>query len=199
MKRNNPNDTHRTCTVCKQEKPITEFGKHLCMSDGIRSNCKTCSVKEAVAHSKKRPDLKTGRDKRYRESHKDKVNNLCRKHRNMPKNKERQRAYIRNWTLKKTYGITTEDYNNMFIEQAGQCAICGTHQSKLKKKLHVDHNHETGRVRGLLCDGCNIALGRMKDDMRILRSAIKYLEQDVPMYDETGQCSNTRLEDQNGS
>lgn len=175
MRRNNPNDTHRICTVCEKDKPVSEFGKHSCMSDGVRSNCKDCSVKQAAAHSKENPEMKHVRDKRYRESHKEKVNSLCRKHRNMPKNKEKQRLYIRNWTLKNTYGITSEDYDSMYIEQGGRCAICGLHQSELKKKLHVDHCHETSKVRGLLCDGCNIALGRMKDNPDILRNAIKYL------------------------
>ena len=165
----------KVCTQCGIDKPLSEFGKHKCMKDGIRSDCKACGVKAVVEYNKNHPEKKRARDKIYREKHKAKVNGLCRKHRNMPKNKTKQRAYIRNWNLMNTYGITTDDYNDMFIEQAGQCAICGIHQSELKKKLHVDHNHETGKVRGLLCDGCNIALGRMKDDVRILQNAIKYL------------------------
>ena len=178
MKRNNLNDTHRICTVCEQDKPISEFGKHSCMSDDIRSNCKVCSVSQTIVHDKKYPEMKKARNRRYREKHKVKVNALCRKHRNMPKNKAKQKAYIRNWTLENTYGITTEDYNDMFIEQAGQCAICGMHQQELKKRLNVDHCHNTDRVRGLLCEGCNIALGRFKDNPDILRNAIKYLELD---------------------
>jgi len=57
------------------------------------------------------------------------------------------------------YGITLEEYNDMFIEQDGCCAICGIHQSELNYSLCVDHNHETGNVRGLLCRGCNANLG----------------------------------------
>ncbi|MCH8329663.1 MAG: hypothetical protein IIB81_04705, partial [Nanoarchaeota archaeon] len=68
----------------------------------------------------------------------------------MPKNKGKQRAY----NLKQ-YGLTIEDYNNMFIEQGGCCGICGTHQSKLKLRLAVDHDQKTGKVRGLLCNNCN--------------------------------------------
>ena len=168
----------KVCTQCDIEKPLSDFGKHKCMLDGIRSDCKACGVKAAVAYYKKHPEKKNAINKTYRTKHKEKVNALCRKHRNMPKNKAKQIAYIRNWTLKNTYGITTDDYNDMFIEQGGSCAICGTHQGELKKRLHVDHCHDTGKVRGLLCDGCNIALGRFKDNLDILHNAIKYLEQE---------------------
>ena len=173
MKRNNQNDTHRKCTVCKQDKPIAEFGKHACMSDGVRSDCKVCGVKAVVAFYKKHPEKRNAINKTYRTKHKAKVNAHSAKHRK--KNPVYHKEYLRNWHLKTTYGITAEDYNNMFIEQGGRCAICGVHQSKLKKILHVDHCHETGVVRGLLCDGCNIAIGRMKDNVDILRNAIEYL------------------------
>ncbi len=61
--------------------------------------------------------------------------------------------------LRYTYGITVEDYNAMFIEQRGRCAICGKHQSSLNRVLCVDHNHDTGKVRALLCNGCNTLVG----------------------------------------
>lgn len=64
----------------------------------------------------------------------------------------------------------------MFAAQAGCCAICGTHQDALKLTLAVDHNHDTGKVRGLLCNPCNAAIGRFKDSTSMLRAAIRYLE-----------------------
>jgi len=78
--------------------------------------------------------------------------------------------------LKKDYGITLDDWNRMFEAQNGCCAICGQHQSDLSRTLCVDHNHETGKVRGLLCGTCNRSIGLLKDDKDILRSAISYLE-----------------------
>lgn len=78
--------------------------------------------------------------------------------------------------LKKQYGITPEDYDAMYEAQKGCCAICGIHQSETKHKLHVDHCHETGTVRGLLCKNCNLALGNFKDSITNLSSAISYLE-----------------------
>ena len=79
--------------------------------------------------------------------------------------------------LKRKYGIDLETYNQMFNEQEGKCKICGIHQSELKKSLAVDHCHNTGKVRGLLCDHCNHVLGKVKDDVSILESAIKYLKE----------------------
>ncbi len=77
--------------------------------------------------------------------------------------------------LKIAYGITAEDYDRMYNEQQGRCAICGKHQSELKRKLHVDHNHITGKVRGLLCMPCNSLLGYSYDNAEILKNAIAYL------------------------
>ncbi|MBU2051427.1 MAG: endonuclease VII domain-containing protein [Gammaproteobacteria bacterium] len=62
-------------------------------------------------------------------------------------------------TVLKRGGITLEEYNQMFAKQNGCCAICGKHQSELKNRLAIDHNHETGEIRGLLCTSCNITLG----------------------------------------
>ncbi len=66
-------------------------------------------------------------------------------------------------------------YNEMFSQQKGCCAICKKHQSELKKSLHVDHCHATGKVRELLCQECNHLLGNSQDDMKILLAAIAYL------------------------
>lgn len=75
----------------------------------------------------------------------------------------------------KKYKITQKDYNNLFIIQEGKCLICSTHQSNLKKKLAVDHNHQTSEVRGLLCANCNAGLGMFKDNEQILKNAVLYL------------------------
>lgn len=78
------------------------------------------------------------------------------------------------------YGITTEQYATMFTQQRGLCAICQQAETMTYrgtvKQLSVDHDHETGKVRGLLCAACNFALGKFKDDPTLLRSAADYLE-----------------------
>lgn len=81
----------------------------------------------------------------------------------------------RNYKYKINYGISIDDYNSMFEEQQGCCAICKTHQIEFKKKLHVDHSHKTGQVRGLLCHNCNLAIGRLKEDPVIIASALEYV------------------------
>lgn len=80
-------------------------------------------------------------------------------------NKKRREWYannkkkIRDSILQSTYGITLDDYNKMFKQQHGRCAICNKHQENISRTLFVDHNHETTQVRGLLCTSCNYNLG----------------------------------------
>lgn len=82
---------------------------------------------------------------------------------------------FRGWWLLSRYGITVEDYNEMFEAQQGCCEICGRHQSEVNRTFDVDHNHETGKVRGLLCFDCNRGLGCVKENTTILAKAIEYL------------------------
>jgi len=76
--------------------------------------------------------------------------------------------------LKKHYGITLEAYNDLFTQQSKKCGICKSNVSG-GKGWHVDHDHETGAVRGILCHFCNLALGHFKDNPEIMNKAIKYL------------------------
>ena len=80
-------------------------------------------------------------------------------------NKEKRKRHVRNCTLKKKYGITLDQYEETLQTQDYKCAVCrlGT-DTCVQKALSVDHNHETGKVRGLLCDRCNRALGLLKDN-----------------------------------
>ncbi len=103
-------------------------------------------------------------------------------------NPEKRRQYKRNayhknsygkesqWKrdLVKLYGITEEQWQEMFKSQNGVCAICHKHQ--VYRKLSVDHNHKTGKVRGLLCNRCNRLLGYAFDSQNILQAAADYLQ-----------------------
>lgn len=78
-------------------------------------------------------------------------------------------AKSRSQHLKKTYGITLEDYNELFLRQNEKCAICGKAQTESNRRFGVDHDHRTGKIRGILCSGCNSALGyfeRYKEKMQ---------------------------------
>ena len=105
-------------------------------------------------------------------------------------NKEKVKANVKRWQtlnkdkvneasrkskLKTRYGMNSEDYDFLYEKQKGYCAICETHQSDLKRSLCIDHNHETGKVRGLLCDDCNRGLGCFDDNVAMINSAIDYL------------------------
>ena len=92
------------------------------------------------------------------------------------KNKENNKLNIRNNHLKNNYGITLDDYNIMLFQQDGCCAICKTHHTELNKNLSVDHNHTTGEVRGLLCNNCNTAIGKLGENIQTIKNAIKYLQ-----------------------
>lgn len=74
-------------------------------------------------------------------------------------------------------------YNALFNIQEGKCKICGIHQSKLKKRLCVDHNHTTNEVRGLLCNKCNTGIGMMNENINNLKNAIFYLKESLEQID----------------
>lgn len=92
-------------------------------------------------------------------------------------NPERTALMLRKRHYSREYGITLDEYNETFENQQGKCAICGTHQIKLKKTLGQDHDHEFGYTRGLLCDECNKGLGCFKDNVELLQVAIQYLKE----------------------
>ena len=86
-------------------------------------------------------------------------------------------SVYQNSHLKRNYGITLNDYNQMLTEQNDSCAICKTTEPGGKHgKFMVDHCHTTGNVRGLLCKRCNIALGEVEDNTQTLQSMIDYLK-----------------------
>lgn len=105
-----------------------------------------------------------------------------------PEQKSRNAEYTARWRkanpgwkgrqrraeLMRRYGITLEDYNDLFDRQRGVCAICDEFS---KRRLSVDHCHATNRNRGLLCDNCNLGLGKFRDNPFLLRRAAKYIEQ----------------------
>lgn len=87
---------------------------------------------------------------------------------------------IRNASYVVLYGITVDDYETMLEQQNGGCAVCGGTIANRGKnsmsRLHVDHDHDTGRVRGLLCHPCNTGIAKFRDDPALLRSAADYIE-----------------------
>jgi len=134
---------------------------------------------------KNKSNLKTYGKKYYQEHKKHKLE-YQRKY--YKKVKETKLKYAKNYRdlhpdvkrksdLKLKFGLTLFDYNIMFNNQDGCCAICGRHQSELTRALAIDHNHNTNEVRGLLCGSCNTAIGSLlaDDGIKLLQNAIKYV------------------------
>jgi hypothetical protein len=151
----------KKCSRCGTEKPTSEYHKDRRNPDGLYGWCKECAKAKAREYRTANPDKVRESQKRSRTS--------------------KPRVY-RNKQLLWTFGITLEQYEQMLADQGGVCAVCGKTeteihpQSKRVRNLNVDHCHDTGHVRGLLCNSCNRGIGLLKDDPTILRRALNYLE-----------------------
>lgn len=119
---------------------------------------------------KKNSEKIISKSKKNYQKHKEYYLEYNRKYRLENVDKNRDTVY------KHRYGITLEDYNRMFLDQNGCCAICEKHQSEFDKRFAVDHDHETGKVRGLLCSYCNKLLGLALDKPELLIASANYLE-----------------------
>jgi|ERR1035437_619559 hypothetical protein len=136
----------RVCTRCATVKPLDEYYPDHRRTDGLMSHCKPCDLT---------------RQKQWRQQ-----------------DPERYRAGVRIRRRRNAYGLTTEDYLTMLKAQQGVCAICQATQSDhgMTDDFLVDHDHRTGKVRGLLCVRCNSGLGHFRDNPELMLAAIAYLE-----------------------
>ena len=93
------------------------------------------------------------------------------------KQKKSEQAKLDSWrfNIMERYGVTESQYLEMLESQGNVCAICGKTPEENGRRLSIDHDHKTGRVRGLLCIGCNRALGYFRDRPEIMLSAAEYL------------------------
>jgi len=189
----------KKCISCKEIKDVDEFNLDKSRPDGREYYCKACCqekhdkkyAKEIIKKGKKRcVECKQSKslfdfeeDRRSRDGFSVQCKNCLTGKTKEKKEVDRSREYqdftISNTTakrLKHIYKITKDDYRLMFEQQKGLCAICGKSERKSKRTmLSVDHCHKTGKVRGLLCSTCNIALGAAQDDITLLQNAIEYL------------------------
>lgn len=139
----------KTCSTCKIIKELTDFHQSKSHSDGKTYSCKECSKLKAKKHRQKYKELYKLKD------------------------------FAKN--LRNSFGITVEEYEKLLSEQGSKCKIClkkeDVKNTKTKEIQHlsVDHDHKTGKVRGLLCTRCNRGLGYFKDDILLLQEATKYL------------------------
>jgi nitrate/TMAO reductase-like tetraheme cytochrome c subunit len=119
----------------------------------------------------KNKSQKSGLDPQCKKCHREKQQ----ERRDAGLNQKRERAY----KLRKKYGLSEEEWKHMLEEQRSSCAICHVPfvEAPYNGRICVDHNHKTGKVRGLLCVDCNHGLGKFKDRTSLLMGAIHYLNQ----------------------
>ena len=149
----------RECKKCKVSKSTDNFFKRKNYKDGFDTSCKSCR-REIY---KKWYNSEKGQEKTKKYS---------KEYYSREDVRERQR---RN-RIEKTFNISYNDYEKMVIFQDNKCEICGNPETDSRHKfLSIDHNHRTKEVRGLLCNLCNKALGLFKDNLTVLKSAVKYI------------------------
>ncbi|MET7723978.1 endonuclease VII domain-containing protein [Streptomyces mirabilis] len=176
----------KRCTGCERALPTASFAADRNRRDGLQVRCRECVAEYSAAHYRRRREA-IGKSVRQRvdvpPGHK-----LCRTcgeikphsewHRNATASdglstrcKACRAIQGREGHLKRHYGMTEAERDEMIASQMGLCVIC------LKAPaVHVDHCHETGRVRGVLCFNCNSAIGKLGDDPDAVRRAAAYLE-----------------------
>ena len=180
----NNSQTEKRCTICGRVKSLSEFVVNNKAQDGRRNQCRECRNEQKKRWYAENIEYAKAMNKAYYAENSERLKAMSKAHyaRNVEHALAWAKAYRkknpnhrRDWHLMRVYGITPDDYNALFLNQNGCCAICGIHQSELKKKLGIDHNHETGEIRGLLCIRCNTAIGLMGESVERFKGAIKYI------------------------
>jgi len=187
-------DKVKICSKCKEEKRKSEFSKCLGGRDGLHSRCKPCRSKANSEWNKSDKDRTKKRMSAWRRGNKEKIKEYNNNYKNL--NKDRLMMKAKEWINKNPdrikeinikekmstrYGITPSDYAKILISQGGVCAICGIDTPGRCGRFHIDHCHDTGVVRGLLCSRCNMGIGQLRDSVEIMLSAIRYLESNRAM------------------
>jgi hypothetical protein len=143
----------KKCSRCKQQKDEKEFSFQNKNQNKLMSACKECQNKKQRDFRKQNPKISKQRDKDAYQRQKERKVKYAREYR---KNNPEKTM---NTNLKTKYGITREEYLIILKNQNHRCAICGKHQKDHSRNFALDHNHKTGKIRGILCDGCNYGVG----------------------------------------
>ena len=149
---------YKLCPMCKLDLPLSSYQKAMGRKNNVQAYCKQCTNQKNREHYS--GDPKAIEKRRKREA----------------RRLEKDPMVKRRAELLRVYGITLEEWYDIYDSQNGVCAIC-KQECKTRKSLSVDHDHETGDIRGLLCNRCNRALGLFRDDPEVLKNATRYLEE----------------------
>jgi hypothetical protein len=168
----------KICKKCGIEKPEDQFSFR---GNQLRGECLDCERAYRKSHYQKNAERLKAASRKWREENPERNaarkriwNQTHQEHSNRVKrewhatHREQQKEYLR----KRVYGLSSEQYRGLLESQNGKCAIC----LKESRKLCVDHDHITGRVRGLLCSLCNAYLGRISDSVESLQRAILHIQ-----------------------
>lgn len=165
----------KQCNKCGEVKPLEMFCKNKTTKDGHGRECKQCAAERSKAMRKADPEKFRERGKKWRETNPNYVTQW------KQRNKKRTKTQKRKDYLKSTYGISLEQYEDMRVAQQYRCYVCNKHEDEVSNAgptaLNVDHCHSTGVIRKLLCMSCNIALGKVNDDVEILQRCIDYIKE----------------------
>ncbi len=164
------------CCDCKEAKSADDFHRDSRRKTGRAAYCKPCTSLRA---HRRYEGLDKQRQKQYAHDY-----YMRTRETRLAKQKERwaalpedeRKRISRERQIKHMYGITLVEYDEMFTTQNGVCAICAEPPETV---LHVDHDHATGNVRGLLCSPCNTSLGGFRDNPTLLMAAVAYLEAQI--------------------
>lgn len=169
---------------CLQTNPqsLSSFTKHKWRKDGLQDNCKSCIKVTRREHYDQNKQSILQYKKEYRKTNKEKRSQYMRNYYQINKislNKKRKLTR-RADCLRREFGMTLEQRNQMLLSQKNCCAICHIEYSEYyknkKRDFCIDHDHKTGKVRALLCDLCNKMLGMSGDNPSRLRDGAAYLE-----------------------
>lgn len=163
----------KICCRCKNELPSTEeyFFRNYTKADGFRDECKACAKKYYQDNKEKIREQR----KSWRRANSNSLSNEKKRKYKSPEEKLKTREK----QIGRAYSSSIEEIQDKMNKQLGCCAICGDSlvYPDSKRSYMIDHNHSTGKTRGLLCVRCNSALGSFKENINSLEAAISYLEE----------------------
>ncbi len=164
----------KTCRDCGICKPFNDFYVNQGSRDGYRPECKACNLATRRAKYLENPRPYIDRVLKWQRENRERYLERMREYNSTPA----KQVSNRKSHLKRKYGLTLDAFDALLASQGGGCAICGKPEVD-----NVDHDHETGDVRGILCWNCNVGIGQFEDDEDRLASAMAYVAQDDELTD----------------
>jgi hypothetical protein len=158
----------KVCSHCREDKPLEGFGESSRYRFGRHYLCLSCRQNYLKQRYELTADHKRDYGRKYYHANKDRYKASS------EKRKDKVKISLRKHHLFTTYGLTISQYDKMYLDQVGLCAVC--HDPFGNASPCVDHDHSTGKPRGLVHRGCNNILGFCKDSVEHLQFAIEYLE-----------------------